>query len=76
MTLATMPELAAEYYVCVAPDDVDNTLQQVRRGTEGWVALKGSFEEAFSRYCWRFPDAKHVRQHEMTVRERLVPYPV
>ena len=56
MTLATMPELAAEYYVCVSPDDVDNTLQQVRRDTEGWVDLKGSFEEAFSRYCWRFPD--------------------
>ena len=55
-TTTTMPVLAGEFYLCLHEDEIAQATQHVRRGTQGWGALKGSVEEAFSRYCWRHPD--------------------
>ena len=47
------PRVAAIYYLVVnEKEDVDATTQHVRVPEQGWVALKGSVEEAVSRYAW------------------------
>ena len=47
---------AAEYFLVVNTEkDFSDDLRVVRLGSQPWISLKGSVDEAIKRYTWRWP---------------------
>ena len=56
MNAVGLPAVAAEYFLVVnTATDMSPDQSSVRLGSEKWISLKGSVEEAMKRYTWRCP---------------------
>ena len=56
MNAVGLPAVAAEYFLVVnTATDMSPDQSSVRLGSEQWISLKGTVEEAIKRHLWRFP---------------------